>query len=686
MARSSEQVSLNPLSLLYERQSLLAVALASIVLNTILGAVLGVFSVSTNWPMQSPIWSLVWLCGVLFTIAGQLWLIWRFRQQWSNVRQENASLFEASLESQRDVLTGLPNGVIFKDQLEQAILRAKQNDKTVALLSFNIARIRVTNENFSHQDSRDALLQAIAQRLHEHLETSSTVAQVGAGKFVLLLEDIDTPETIMPRALQLQSMLEQRYCIDEQFYDLTFYIGISQFPEDINLQDNALQDTNNVEALLRYADQAAGWLKQARQQGISIYAHGRPSYKPSNQVSDKQHHSSQEHAVRRAFEQQELCLYYQPQIDLFNYSLLGFEALLRWNHPQHGILSPDHVIPIAEEIGLIDSIGRWALHDACTQGRRWQKCGFESLTVSVNVSARQFMQNDFVRQVEQELRATEFAPESLKLELTESMLLPDAKHTLRMLHQLQELGVQLALDDFGTGYASLSYLTKFPLDWLKIDKSFVQEVAANPDNAAIVTTTITLAHSLGMKVIAEGVEDGAQLAFIRRHHGDAAQGYHFSRPLPQAAACDWLKQPKLPLQVSTISNRTVLLLEDDELQRQLYTLWLKSDKYQIITASDANKAFALLARHSVDVVLVDYILPGMNGVEFLRRIRSIYPNTVRVMVSASTDRNALAKAINDGSIFRFLDKPVSGEILRQTVRQAIASQEKNSRMTAFEAS
>lgn len=385
---------------------------------------------------------------------------------------------------------------------------------------------------------------------------------------------------------------------------------------------------------------------------------------------------AQEQELIRALEQQELCLYYQPQVDLFNYSVLGLEALLRWNHPHLDLLPPERIIPLAEATRLIEPIGVWILQQACIQTRHWRSQGFRDLSVAVNVSAQQFIQPDFVPQVEQILSDSELPAQALKLELTESMLLPNAGHTLRTLHELRELGVQLVLDDFGTGYASLSYLVKFPLDWLKIDKSFVQEVAATPANAAIVTTTIILAHSLGMKVIAEGIENESQLAFIERHHGDGAQGYYYSQPLSVNAMTEWLHRPKLPSVAKITTNRTILLLEDDEIQRTLYTLWLQSEKYEIITASDAMEAFAVLARLDIAVVLVDYVLPGMDGVEFLRRVRSIYPETVRVMISASTDREALAKAINDGSIYRYLHKPVDRDLLRQTVRQAIVLREK----------
>ena len=585
--------------------------------------------------------------------------------RWLQLRHENQSLLQESRASRRDLLTGLPNRSLLLDKLERAMANAKMHGSSITVLYFNIAQFRSVNETLGHERG-DALLRAVGQRLQEQTKPSDTVGRLGSDEFIVLLTETEHNIPVLDQVRTLLSAMERPFELDEQTYTAKFYVGLSQYPAD----------SDKADALLLYADRAAKWVKQGQRYGLGQYADGKPLL--------KQNLTSRERELRRAVEQRELCLYYQPQIDLFNYSILGFEALLRWNHPERGVLSPDHVIPLAEEIGLIERIGGWALEEACAQSRNWQEQGFESLTVSVNVSARQFMQDDFVRQVERALLTTGFSPQSLKLELTESMLLPNAKHTQNTLHQLQELGVQLVLDDFGTGYASLSYLTRFPLDWLKIDKSFVQEVAAKPNNAAIVTTTITLAHSLGMKVIAEGVESDAQLAFIERHHGDGAQGYYFSRPLPVEAAREWLVRPKLPTLSHPVSSRTVLLLEDDELQRQLYTLWLKPDKYHIITASDASQAFLILAHQPVDVVLVDYVLPGIDGVEFLRRVRSIYPETVRVMVSASTDRSALAKAINDGSIFRFLDKPVNGELLRQTVRQAMTLQEKSARLAQLE--
>ena len=589
---------------------------------------------------------LVLLLGLLATAL----YLNRVIVQGLRLRRKNQQLLDNARSPQLDPLTGLPNRQALQERLEQAIKQAHSGG--LALAYIDIMRFNLFNNSAGHRFG-DLLLQEVASRLRQHIKSGDFIARSGSDEFAILLEDSHTHDEAISAAQAILAAMEEPFRIQQQAYYMEVCIGISQYP----------QDGDSPAVLMRHADQA---LRRAKRQGRSGYFLFKDQH-PA-EINDQW---TPEQALRRALENNELCLHYQPQIDLFNYTVLGVEALLRWNHPQQGVLSAAQIIPLAEETGLIDPIGRRVLHIACKQAQQWRgRSSSTPFTVSVNVSAQQFLQADLAAQIEQELLATGLTPEALKLEITENLLLPESAHIQRMLRHLKSLGVQLAVDDFGTDYSSLGYLKRFPLDWLKVDRSFVRDIASNPNDAAIVTAMIALAHSLGIKVIAEGIENHTQLAFVQRHHSDAAQGFYIERPMPAEQLTNWLRDPTLPPLSSDGVKRSVLVLEDDEQQRNLLALWLQDDDYQVLLAEDAQQAFAILAQQPVDVMLVDYVLPDIDGIEFMRRVRSIYTDTVRLLISAKADQSALARAINEGGVFRYLQKPFSQEQLCASVREA----------------
>lgn len=420
---------------------------------------------------------------------------------------------KAVQETLRDPLTGLPNRVALMDSLRQAGARAgHQPDFLFAVLFIDLDRFKMINDSLGHRVG-DQLLVSIAQRLAARLGPEDTIARLGSDEFVIVLQDIQSPEQTLAMTETLLQELTVPFCIEGRDIFTSASIGI------------ALSSTGFIhpENLLRDADLA---MYRAKTEGRGRYALFHPRMHTSAVAM-----LELETDLRRALERDELELHYQPIVSLRTNRLVGFEALVRWQHPQQGLISPVKFIPIAEETGLIQPIGHWVLRQACLQMRRWQQefPAWQPLTMNVNLSGYQFTPQ-LADQVRQTLAETELAGQYLKLEITESVLMSHAEAAIATLSHLKELGIQLAIDDFGTGYSSLSYLHRFPIDTLKVDRSFIQRIDVDGEQLAIVRTIITLAWNLGMEVVAEGVETSRQLAQLRALRCEYAQGYLFSKP------------------------------------------------------------------------------------------------------------------------------------------------------------
>ncbi|HJV92049.1 MAG TPA: EAL domain-containing protein, partial [Azonexus sp.] len=355
----------------------------------------------------------------------------------------------------------------------------------------------------------------------------------------------------------------------------------------------------------------------------------------------------------------------------------GLEALIRWQDPAGGLVPPGNFIPILEETGLIVDVGRWALEQAVADYQAWFAAGLQPPRIAVNVSAVQLRRKDFLTTLEKVLSRRQGPRDYLDLELTESILMEDIEANVRRLGAAREMGVKIAIDDFGTGYSSLSYLKRFPIDLLKIDMSFVRDITTDPDAAAICIAVIGLAHNLKLKVLAEGVETAGQMNYLRRHHCDEMQGYLFSRPLP-ADACAQLfaAHTTLELPAEAASEAKTLLIVDDESNvLQALRRVLRKDGYEILSAGSAREGFDILANHEVQVILSDQRMPEMSGTEFLSRVRELYPDTIRIVLSGYTDLQSITEAVNRGAIYRFLTKPWDEDLLRDHIREAFRYQE-----------
>ncbi|MCF8178143.1 MAG: EAL domain-containing protein [Sulfuritalea sp.] len=412
-----------------------------------------------------------------------------------------------------DALTLLPNRVLLDDRIRQAIVTSRRKESRTAILLFDLDRFKLINDTLGH-DAGDHVLEAVASRLTGQLRETETVARLGGDEFIILVPDIESIDHLSVLAQKILLIVAEPYVVGEKELHITPSIGISIFPDDCA----------DGPTLLRNAETAMYHAKGVGRNNFQFFTNS------MNYVV--QERLAIEHDLRHALEKQELLLYYQPQVDCRTGAVKGMEALIRWQHPERGLISPDKFIPIAEETGLIVSIGEWVLHEACRQAKAWHDMGQDELRISVNLSARQFQQDDLLRQISSALQTSGLPSSSLELEITEGMLMEDPETAAVLLRTLAGLGIRLAIDDFGTGYSSLAYLRRFPLHRLKIDKSFVRDISTDVNGALIVSAVIGLASSLKMEVIAEGVESVDQLRYLEKKGCHEIQGYFFSRPLP----------------------------------------------------------------------------------------------------------------------------------------------------------
>ncbi|WP_071079478.1 putative bifunctional diguanylate cyclase/phosphodiesterase [Janthinobacterium lividum] len=421
--------------------------------------------------------------------------------------------FEQELEfqSRHDILTGLANRLLLRERLEQAMAVTRRSGLPLWVVFIDLDRFKFVNDTLGH-DAGDTVLKSVAERLRDATREVDTVARLGGDEFVLLLPQHGNGE---PGAAILQRILDavaQPLQLGEYEFFLSCCMGVAVYPDD----------GNDADTLIKHADIAMYRAKELGRGHWQFYASG--------MNAGTLERLGLESELRHALERGQFHLEYQPQLDLASGKVVGMEALLRWQHPQLGRIAPASFIGLAEEMGLIIPIGDWVLRTACAQARAWQLAGHGPLRLAVNLSARQFKQRNLLHAVAQALAETGLAAAHLELELTESMVMHDVEQATAIMANLKALGVQLSIDDFGTGYSSLAYLRHFPIDVLKIDKTFVSDIT-HDDDAAIVRAIISLAHSLRLKVIAEGVETPQQLAFLRQHGCDQMQGYLFSRPL-----------------------------------------------------------------------------------------------------------------------------------------------------------
>ncbi len=414
-----------------------------------------------------------------------------------------------------DTLTGLPNRLMFKAEFEKALTSARASDQALHVIFVDLDEFKVVNDTIGH-NAGDAVLREMADRLRESLPDVELISRFGGDEFIVLL-DPKGDTTILGRTIaRIQAALELGFIVNDAPIHMTASIGISSFPED----------GNDWQTLLKHADLAMYGAKQLGKNGYQFYCQ-RMSASLQRRIDMESH-------LHRALERQEFILYYQPRIALDSGACTAVEALIRWRHPELGMVMPADFIPFAEQNGIIVDIGAWALREACRQNAAWVAQGLPPVRVAVNLSARQFADKSLRLTIIDALRQAGLPGNLLELELTESMVMHDAERAARWLSRLKRIGVRLAIDDFGTGYSSLAYLSRFPIDTVKIDRSFVRYIPESRSDTQITSAVIGLGHRLGLEVVAEGVENEAQLEFLRSEGCDEVQGYYFSHPLPPA--------------------------------------------------------------------------------------------------------------------------------------------------------
>ena len=418
-----------------------------------------------------------------------------------------------------DSLTDLPNRRLFMDRLEQAISFARRAGGSLAVAFLDLDRFKLVNDTLGH-NAGDALLQQVAKRLSDVMRPDDTVARLGGDEFTLILPEVYTTDDMARVAQRILDALEAPFELFGQEIRVGASLGLSLFQSD----------GDDADSLLRHADSAARRAK--------LVGRGHYQFYRAQMTEAALEQVTLERDLRRALEGGSLELHYQPQYDLDNDQLVGVEALLRWRHPTLGAISPAKFIPIAEESGLIVPIGTWVLHEACRQNVAWQRAGFAPCRVAVNVSSMQFERVDLVETVRQVLDLSGLEPRWLELELTESLVMRDVTDTANQLERLRELGVKVAVDDFGTGYSSLAYLQRLPLDTLKIDRAFVMELGAERDTLPLVRALVTLAHGLGMEVVAEGIETRSQFNTLHNLGCNFGQGFLMCRPVEASGLLD----------------------------------------------------------------------------------------------------------------------------------------------------
>lgn len=434
------------------------------------------------------------------------------------------SKLERELQHQatHDALTRLPNRVLLLERLRQTIKNSDQENIHFALLFIDLDRFKLINDSLSHAVG-DELLQAVAGRLLSIIRPEDTLARLGGDEFVIVIANLAKEEQIVAKADRVLKIFQEPFRVAGRDLMITASIGISFYPKD----------GKSADVLLRNADAV---MYQAKIHGANNF-----QFYSTEMHEQSEEKLNQEAQLQEAITKGEFFLYYQPQFDLLKQNVTAVEALLRWNHPQKGVVLPLDFIPLAEETGLVVAIGEWALRTACAQNKAWQDAGLPPVRIAVNITAQQFKQPNLSKMVNDILKETQLKPEYLELELTESVILNDAE-VIEVIHELKSLGITITVDDFGTGYASLNFLKKVPLDRLKIDGSFIQHIKSTGDDEVIIRAIIAMAKNLGLTVLAEGVETQNQLNFLKNNDCSEAQGFYFSKPLPKEELESLLKK------------------------------------------------------------------------------------------------------------------------------------------------
>lgn len=558
---------------------------------------------------------------------------------------------KANFLSYYDALTALPNTALFLDRLAQLVHTAKRDSRSVYIIVLNINRFKQVNDSYGRHIG-DHILCSLAFRLNERFSPTGSVARIGADNFSLAFE-AHPEDDIGIICEELLKILASPFDIDKIEVNLSARMGIATFPED----------ASDSESLFKNAEAA---LKHAKEAGKSYLFY---SPEINARIAER---LDLENMVKRALGGEQFQLYYQPKVSLNTGKIVGAEALIRWIHPERGLVSPGDFIPLAEETGLIIPIGEWVIRNVCGQLKIWLKNQIPMVPVAINLSALQFRESDIYETICTALEDFQISSEYLELELTESLVMHNPEEAEKIMRMLLERGLHLALDDFGTGYSSLAYLKRFPFDTVKIDRAFIADITRNPEDAAIASAIIGMAHSLRMQVVAEGVESEAQMKFLQARHCDQIQGFYFSRPIPAEHFQVLLEDDKKMLisQDASTEEKTLLIVESEEPLVSALVRALRNQGYRLLTSQNGNHALELLALHKIQVILCNQNIANSIDLDFISVVAKLYPETMRILIGGDIKLEAVLDIINRGEIYRFLTKPWSEDLLRQNIKEA----------------
>lgn len=558
-----------------------------------------------------------------------------------------------------DMLTGLPNRKSFQKQLNQALICAARDKATLGLIIVDINNFKNISDTLG-STLAELAIKGISERMNKVLDSEVFISRLGDSNFALIVPDAKTNIKIYSE--KIYDVMSHPFLLAEKEVFMTARQGGALYPES----------ATNWENLLKNAESAVHQSIKTDPKILYIY---QPEL-----GARLQHRINLENSLRYALPRQELFLNYQPQIDLRNGKIIGLEALLRWQHPEFGLIPPDEFIPLAEENGLIFAIGEWVLRTACTQNKAWQEAGLMPVNMAVNVSPYQFNDKKLIMQVNQALAASGLEPEYLELELTESVMLENPDVTLSTIHELRAMGVKISLDDFGTGYSSLSYLKSIEANRIKIDRSFITDITINPDDAVIVLSIIAMAHQMGRQVIAEGVENEEQMYYLLHNNCDELQGYFFSRPVPAKEVESLLAEERRLFIDANVVNKqknTILIVENDVDVVESLQLELKKYNYEILVADNSTRAFELLAKTDIQVILFDQTKPEITSTDFLTKVRELHPNTVRIILNGYNDLQGISNLTDTNDVYKFMHNTGHYEHLLSNIQEAFKHHDLN---------
>ncbi|MEO8671827.1 MAG: EAL domain-containing protein [Tahibacter sp.] len=549
-----------------------------------------------------------------------------------------------------DVLTTLPNARLFEDRLDQLISGGVPENGELAVVLLDLEKFTLINDAYGRQTG-DQLLKQFAKRLIEYLPEPRSIGRIGADTFAIaaISERKDAATSLCQI---IASSLAKTFVVGITNVRLQAQMGIALHPID----------GEQTAVLFKNAETA---LSQAKRSGE------RQSYYSSEINARIAVRQVWEDRLRTALTAGHFVLHYQPRVDLTNGEVVGAEALIRLQDPVDGLIGPLHFIALAEETGLIVPIGEWVLRTVCEQQVAWQRSHVDVVPIAVNLSAVQLRKSDFLATVDSILLDTRIDTRFVEIELTESAMMCDLEESARTLCELRQRGIGLALDDFGTGFSSLAHLKRFPFQSVKIDRAFVSGITHSAEDAAIAKAIIAMAHSMDLKVIAEGIETEGQLHYLRAQGCDGMQGNFFSPPVPAGVFESFLRSGRrLPRAETPANERTVLVVDDEQGMRAALNRALRRDGYRMLTASSGPQALDILSTNAVQVIISDQRMPGMSGTDFLSIVKQLYPDSLRIILSGYADFETVTEAVNRGAVYKFLTKPWDDEQLREQIRDA----------------